>query len=70
MKVSHDLTAIEAAEPAGTGATARRYATHLHDTLMSMVADPDESTRAALAGQFGEVCRLLGKERCQHYMKR
>ena len=52
------------------GATARRYATHLHDTLMTMVADQDESVRAALAGQFGEVCRLLGKERCQHYMKR
>ncbi|KAK9858008.1 hypothetical protein WJX84_010844 [Apatococcus fuscideae] len=52
------------------GATARRYATHLHDTLMTMVADQDENVRAALAGQFGDVCRLLGKERCQHYMKR
>ncbi len=37
---------------------------------MQMVGDADETVRAALAVQFGEVARLLGKERCQHYMKR
>ncbi|KAK9819789.1 hypothetical protein WJX72_002412 [[Myrmecia] bisecta] len=51
-------------------ATPRRYATHLHDTLIQLVSDADESIRVAIASQFHEVARMLGKERCQQYSKR
>lgn len=51
-------------------ATPRRYATHLHETLMTLVGDGRESVRILLAGQFHDVARMLGKERCLQYMKR
>ncbi|KAL3156729.1 hypothetical protein ABBQ38_001004 [Trebouxia sp. C0009 RCD-2024] len=51
-------------------ATPRRYATHVHEALTGLVADPDQEVRRLMALQFHDICKMLGKERCAQYMKR
>ncbi|DBA65676.1 TPA: hypothetical protein ACH3X2_002731 [Trebouxia sp. C0005] len=51
-------------------ATPRRYATHVHEALTALVADPDQEVRRLMALQFHDICKMLGKERCAQYMKR
>ena len=51
-------------------ATARRYATHLHDTLLRLAGDADGSVRLALAVALPEVAASLGgRERCCQYLR-
>lgn len=47
-----------------------RYATHVHEALTGLVADPDQEVRRLMALQFHDICKMLGKERCAQYMKR
>lgn len=47
-----------------------RYATHVHEALTGLVADPDQDVRRLMALQFRDICTMLGKERCAQYMKR
>lgn len=47
-----------------------RYATHVHEALTGLVADPDQDVRRLMALQFRDICTMLGKERCTQYMKR
>ncbi len=47
-----------------------RYATHVHEALTALVADPDQEVRRLMALQFHDICKMLGKERCAQYMKR
>ena len=47
-----------------------RYATHVHEALTGLVADPDQDVRRLMALQFHDICKMLGKERCAQYMKR
>ena len=47
-----------------------RYATHVHEALLGLVADPDQEVRRRMALQFHDICKMLGKERCAQYMKR
>lgn len=47
-----------------------RYATHVHEALTGLVADPDQEVRRLMAVQFHDICKMLGKERCAQYMKR
>ncbi|GAB4823519.1 hypothetical protein N2152v2_010565 [Parachlorella kessleri] len=56
------LAVLKAANP-------RRYASHLHDTLVRLAADPDASVRQEVANTFHEVVDLLGKERCVQYLR-
>jgi hypothetical protein len=48
----------------------RRYATHLHEALTGLAADPSEGVRGAVAAGYGACCALLGRERSLQYMKR
>ena len=47
-----------------------RYATHVHEALTGLAADPDQEVRRLMALQFHDICKMLGKERCAQYMKR
>ncbi len=47
-----------------------RYATHLHEALTGLVADPEEGVRAQLAAGYAACSQLLGRDRSLQYMKR
>lgn len=49
--------------------TARRYGSHLHDTLLRLAADGDPGVRLAVAAALPDVAVALGKDRCCQYLR-
>ena len=49
--------------------TARRYGSHLHDTLLRLASDADVDVRLAVACSLAEVAALLGKDKCCQYLR-
>lgn len=49
--------------------TARRYGSHLHDTLLRLASDGDPEVRLAMAAALPDVAAALGKDRCCQYLR-
>eukprot|EP00951_Prasinocladus_malaysianus_P027493 scaffold246902_cov43-Prasinocladus_malaysianus.AAC.2 len=47
----------------------KRYSSMLHDTFVSLAADKSEEVRRIIAGQFHEVSRMLGPDRCIQFLR-
>eukprot|EP00192_Tetraselmis_astigmatica_P010133 CAMPEP_0117687278 /NCGR_PEP_ID=MMETSP0804-20121206/23033_1 /TAXON_ID=1074897 /ORGANISM="Tetraselmis astigmatica, Strain CCMP880" /LENGTH=928 /DNA_ID=CAMNT_0005499297 /DNA_START=369 /DNA_END=3157 /DNA_ORIENTATION=+ len=47
----------------------KRYSTFLHNVFVSLAADKDEEVRVAIAAQFHEVSKVLGRDRCVKFLK-
>ena len=50
-------------------ASPRRYASHLHDTLLRLGADADWEVRRAVAAALPDVAAALGRDRCCQYLR-
>ncbi|KAL4444289.1 hypothetical protein ABPG75_012026 [Micractinium tetrahymenae] len=49
--------------------TARRYGSHLHDTLLRLASDGDAEVRLAMAAALPDVAAVLDKDRCCQYLR-
>ena len=62
--------ACPAAFAAVTGiVTARRYATHVHETVLALAADADGRVRGCLAAELAALSTSLGRERALRYLR-
>lgn len=50
-------------------ASARRYGSHLHDTLVRLGSDADWEVRLAVATALPDVAAALGRDRCGQYLR-
>jgi len=49
--------------------TARRYATHVHETVLALAADADGRVRGCLAVELAALSASLGRERVMRYLR-
>ena len=49
--------------------TARRYATHVHETVLALVADADGRVRGCAAAELAALSAALGRERAVRHLR-